>query len=315
MLPTAQLNSMCDQHICERLGTDLCLVSTITSGTCVQIPKLPWQPSSSLIHFVFLTLETSYPAHNPKMVRDSARLSAGNGEAWPQEETTPTCDSGPQTKSFRFLDLPAELRNRIYSYAFCGEPTPKYSLAKFQFPPIALVCKQMRSESLPILFSECHFILTIGSNCLNAHSWRNAGNLGLQCGTKRCLRLLGSAAVFRHVTFRIFTETRARGARKYLDLTSWQREDIWATMDIETHPKPKVTTLNQLAQRPQYRYPWQRPSLLLPQLRSTLQAAENLMNQICQREEFKGLTLSDLDKMAKCFRLKLDTATNEMVCG
>lgn len=154
------------------------------------------------------------------MVRRSARLSAGNEELSPQEDAVPTCDSGPEIKSFRFLDLPAELRNRIYSYTFCGEPTPKYSLAKFQYPPIALVCKQTRSESLPILFSECHFIITIGSNCLNAHSWRNAGNLGLQRGTKRCLRLLGGAAVFRHVTFRVFTETRAQRAREYLDLTS-----------------------------------------------------------------------------------------------
>lgn len=86
-------------------------------------------------------------------------------------------------------------------------------------------------------------------------------------------------------------------------------------MDIETHPKPKVTTLNQLAQRPEYTNPWNQPSVVLPQLRLSLQTAENLMNQICQRDEFKGLTLSDLDKIAKCFRLKLDPATNEIVCG
>lgn len=86
-------------------------------------------------------------------------------------------------------------------------------------------------------------------------------------------------------------------------------------MDIETHPKPKVATLNQLAQRPQGRYGWPRPSLIFPQIDLTLQTAEDLVNQICQREEFKGLTLSDLDKLAKCFRLKLDPATNEMVCG
>ena len=98
---------------------------------------------------------------------------------------------------------------------------PRHSLAKFHYPPIALVCKQLRFESLPVLFSECDFILTIGSNCLNAHSWRSAGNLGLQRGTKRCLKLLGSAAVFRHVTLRIFAETRAQLAREYLDLRSW----------------------------------------------------------------------------------------------
>ncbi|EME82788.1 uncharacterized protein MYCFIDRAFT_80393, partial [Pseudocercospora fijiensis CIRAD86] len=244
-------------------------------------------------------------AHKSEMARRSARLSAGNGGTRPQEEATPTC------KTFRFLDLPAELRNRIYSYAFSGDPTPKYSLAKFQYPPIALVCKQMRSESLPILFSECHFILTIGSNCLNAHTWRNAGNLGLQRGTKRCLRILGSAAVFRHVTFRIFAETQAQGAREYLDLSSRLQKEIWATLDIQTHPKPNVTTLNQLGGHPNYFW-WIRQSAILPQINLTLQTAESLVKQMCEREEFKGLRLGDLDKIAKCFRLKLDAATNEM---
>ena len=68
--------------------------------------------------------------------------------------------------SFRFLDLPAELRNEIYKFVLgdCDRhklrdqrtvPQPKVS---FGYPPITKISRQIRAEALPIFYASSVFI-------------------------------------------------------------------------------------------------------------------------------------------------------------
>lgn len=66
------------------------------------------------------------------------------------------------TLPFRFMDLPPELRNRIYDYLIPMHKTIKYMPLKGTatgFPPIVQVSRQIRAESLPIAYERCTFML------------------------------------------------------------------------------------------------------------------------------------------------------------
>ena len=58
-------------------------------------------------------------------------------------------------KAFEFLKLPAEIRNMIYWNALVKK---RYCYFFFQ-PPLTLVNKQIRSESLPLLYGNSEFIV------------------------------------------------------------------------------------------------------------------------------------------------------------
>lgn len=59
--------------------------------------------------------------------------------------------------TFRFLDLPAELRNRIYHYSVVNER----GLVRPIQPPITRVCRQLRQEALGIFYARNCFVFTI----------------------------------------------------------------------------------------------------------------------------------------------------------
>jgi len=60
-----------------------------------------------------------------------------------------------------FCRLPAELRDRIYSYALISaEPdTERVELSTLGGPPLIATCRQIQSEALPIFFAENKFRL------------------------------------------------------------------------------------------------------------------------------------------------------------
>ncbi|KAK5114060.1 hypothetical protein LTR85_010366 [Meristemomyces frigidus] len=59
----------------------------------------------------------------------------------------------------RFLDLPAELRNRIYRYATVSEPS--VALVRPYVPAICQASSQLRSESLPIYYGVNSFAMQL----------------------------------------------------------------------------------------------------------------------------------------------------------
>lgn len=79
--------------------------------------------------------------------------------------------------TFRFLDLPAEIRNMIYEVYFLD--LPDLSSAHVQ-PPLTLVSRVLRTEALPVFYGSATFIFTILSdtdveNCASHWTGFSAG--------------------------------------------------------------------------------------------------------------------------------------------
>ncbi|KAK3722723.1 hypothetical protein LTR37_002294 [Vermiconidia calcicola] len=66
-------------------------------------------------------------------------------------------DADDQPKFHRFMDLPAELRSRIYDYYTASFPQV---LRMPTQPPLARVSRQMRQEVLPVFYSRQTFTIT-----------------------------------------------------------------------------------------------------------------------------------------------------------
>lgn len=67
-----------------------------------------------------------------------------------------TAPAGSQFSKFRFLDLPGELRNSIYSMAVDERAI---SLGSFAVPAIARASRQLRQEFLPVFYAQSNFQL------------------------------------------------------------------------------------------------------------------------------------------------------------
>lgn len=66
------------------------------------------------------------------------------------------------TLRFRFLDLPPELRNRVYEYVIPIETVVRHGPVQDVdkgFPSITSVSRQIREESLPLAYHRCAFFL------------------------------------------------------------------------------------------------------------------------------------------------------------
>jgi len=95
-----------------------------------------------------------------------------------------TADQGPtpyQTRPFRFLDLPPELREVIYSLAMA--PFPPIDTAaipdtpdRVVIPTIAQVSRTVREEALAIFYRQrpVHISLHCGENTRDSLEWAKA---------------------------------------------------------------------------------------------------------------------------------------------
>jgi hypothetical protein len=150
-------------------------------------------------------------------------------------------------------------------------------------------------------------MVTVGANYLDPSSARDCGNLGLLPRNSFKLRKAGNAVIFRSLTIHIANPIMAPHLRRHaLNLDSKKQTHIIVTLEIgmesglvmkvEQGPAGKSSLVHfrrlSFAER-----------MRDMQIDKTITAAEEVITKIKTRENFKGLTLSDLDKMAKSFRL------------
>ncbi|KAI5358217.1 hypothetical protein Slin15195_G065440 [Septoria linicola] len=201
---------------------------------------------------------------------------------------------------FRFLRLPAEIRNRIYSYHFeATQQEPHYNLIKVKDPPITLVCKQTRREAQPIFFGECSFMFDVRANYLELSRKHEAGLLCLTPRVRRCLLSAGDAAVFRNLHIRLLGLSFVPSARLRADPPRYMHYNQLASVSIKTHPTLEYVTTRGLG----CPHTGTSPALdsYVEQIDKALSTAQDVAEKLRVREEFKGYTLDDLTWIAKAF--------------
>lgn len=121
----------------------------------------------------------------------------------------------PTKQSFRFRDIPAEARNRVYELAF---QDTSHFLAHIMLPPITRVCRQLRTETLPVFFSTGTFRLIVSCTFMD---WYNrlvphervrngprtgSGTFKLTPRVEKLLARAGGAVVMRHIRFMAYAD-------------------------------------------------------------------------------------------------------------
>lgn len=206
----------------------------------------------------------------------------------------------PSSQIFRFLDLPAELRNRIYKFAGqSSRSTARCKLAEYKVPLIAGLNKQTRTEALSLMFAETHFDVFVGCN-LNDYFFdkgdyracTRAGTLTISNKIKVHCRRAGRIAAFRSVSFNVCEVSRLQRARAgHLDALVCEVKLSWARSGLQVEVKNKNF--------PQGSQTWGEAEVL---------AAVETLKAECQltttRWAFNGFAIDDLCRFANEFRLK-----------
>lgn len=110
-------------------------------------------------------------SHSPTVAKVTKRKKAK--QLKPEAPSTHRMKTRFQTKQvsyFRIRDLPAEIRNQIYTLATVDEQP--LAFATFSLPPTLSVSRQLRDETLPIFFAANTFAATIRTNwCVIMGHW------------------------------------------------------------------------------------------------------------------------------------------------
>lgn len=210
-----------------------------------------------------------------------------------------------QTKLFRLLDLPAEVRIRLYHYqALSLSNAVPMDLGFVDLPPSLSLNRQTREEALPVFFSSNRFKITVGSNwCVrNKHfhddrdyDWVNFGHLRLSrtlTGLARAKEGEGGlnekVIRFRHVTMDL-TCACCHGPR-HIGTVELTVEGHTAVVKCEDVLK-RMGTVEEMY-------------LKVVGLDAIFLEVEKVVEAIKKRQDFNGFTVDDLVAVAGCFRLK-----------
>ncbi|CAK3751635.1 Hypothetical predicted protein [Lecanosticta acicola] len=222
---------------------------------------------------------------------------------------------------FRFPDLPAELRNRVYAFALVdGKVNP--SISKFVLPPVTRASKQLRTESLPLFFSENSFQITVFSNFVQRKETRDffatqasgvhgpipsqakgpmgrAGRLNIKAPVKKIISKAGNSALFREVTFHVISTDQFTAAQKsdrpvpystaHLSLSVDGRSGVLASWESGAlHPDKRWFA-----------------AYAKQDVDEALDGAIKVAYDIAERAEFRGFSLRDLERIGNAFRFQI----------
>ncbi|KAK5121301.1 hypothetical protein LTR85_005467 [Meristemomyces frigidus] len=239
-------------------------------------------------------LPTSDVAHSPPMSTSSTKETPA--------QASPSSTPAPAASAFRFLDLPAEIRNRIYFYAVLGPNSVTiYNLANFDEPALTAVSHQVYNEVLPVMFAECNFEISVGSDLLQRGKARRAGRaaprrrkgvqskagtLGVKRSIMRFIRESKAAAVFRHIKFDIYA---VQDVQRHYRMSTLSLD--YASQEL----KSSVSSRMIFAQYGQYDFN-------VVDMNAAAADASAVARALAERTGFIGFGIKDLDKIAKGFR-------------
>lgn len=135
----------------------------------------------------------------------------------------PVSTTGPDghwTGSFRFMELPPEIRERIYGHVVTPLENHCLNYARFRRPSILAVSKQVKQEAKAIFYSENNFEIDIVSN-FECRQSPHIHNVRMMNWPKGCAGATGKAgnllqdaemastdlldmSLFRKITFRVY---------------------------------------------------------------------------------------------------------------
>lgn len=128
----------------------------------------------------------------------------------------------------RFLELPAELRNRIYAMHFESLGEPQHPPSQ---PPLTLTSRQLRSEALPMFYSWLRLPIQLSRRSGSPILAMSATRMSIYCPDKLELffrnTLPENLALIRHFRFSVIHEAGLRGSRSPIIAT------LDATMTFE----------------------------------------------------------------------------------
>ena len=231
---------------------------------------------------------------------------------------------------FCFLNLPPELRNRIYHFMLCeGNRATHHYIAKVKLPAITRVCSQLREETLALVFANHSFSLVTSSNVEERTRDRNsqeldqtkrfkpypkrvisedaftrqrrkAGSLGLTSATRKTLKGLGQKAVFRNITSTVHGDANeASATRKGLKEVNASRSEpeAWLSFYNRKDATEGLKMQKEVKEVPGFYIRYCEADIGLQ-----LDAAGEVAEKITSKPGFVGFHMQDLEAIARAFR-------------
>ncbi|KAF7197818.1 hypothetical protein HII31_00907 [Pseudocercospora fuligena] len=211
-----------------------------------------------------------------------------------------------KSKAFRFMDLPAELRNRIYAFTFQNEKNfgEQRSLALLATPAITRVSKQIRQETLPLFFATTSFRLDVCSYFTPNHDVRlrwpytsaaqisNSGTLHIKQEVKKAIRYAGDKALIRNIEFYVChardwrASDRMRGINpSFVVFTAKikvERGNLMVDVGLSSDLRDRSGVSDSI-------------TAVMGDMKATIEKASN-------KEDFEGFSLRDLEQIVKTLR-------------
>lgn len=224
-------------------------------------------------------------------------------------------DRGP----FHLLELPGELRNRVYAYMLQNEEdfAEQHNLAYVSLPATARISKQVRQEILPIFFANSSFVLNVAAN-LADRSRAQAGlrPLGTQakvqaCGVlhikqpaRRSLRSAGRGALFRNVTLKACDgNSWTMDVRRKDGIRNWLR--VFSLRLRVERGNLKVTIERGMAYQDPYTFRGTTETRIVASaVEEVMYEAITMANDIAAKDSFQGFTLGNLEAIARNLRFE-----------
>lgn len=224
---------------------------------------------------------------------------------------------------FRLEDLPAEMRNKIYSFAAMNEQkTERVNLADHALPTITRASQQLRRESISVFYAATPFVIGINTNLHDRYrarkiaagevlGWRmvnntrhsgaeakRSGRLLMKQHARKKTQRVKNQARFQDVMFKIFWSRR----NAHINVDSERFiTSIWikvsnGNVDVDTKTgdgHPDNTD----------KYWAAYSGFVKEDVDFVLGEAKKVIDAAKDRKEFNGFSMGELEKIARVFRV------------